>query len=383
MKDIYPGWYAKTPNELEALWDQAILVPDTNILLHLLRHSAKVRSQLMDVFDRKKEWLWIPYRVGAEFQRRRLDVQEQALDAYDRLVDDLTTSVNQAKNKLNQYRAHPVIEIDRELCALDVYLADFLDRMTQAKAKHPTEELAASFTKVTELFKGRVGPKPSAERISAICKEGEERYAKKIPPGFEDAKKTGDASDKFGDLIIWKEMIEKAKADKRPMIFVTDDGKSDWWYINHGRKIGPHPELVEEFLAATGQQFHIYELPQFLRYAAETGSSIQAEAVKQIAEAMVADSEAAANQTADTGRSQVIKALRAELRGKEFELDGLIKSLIDYPPKSVQPGVPAPDDPKSSLKARIVEVTALLSALRDQLVGLEAAGEPNWTRTVT
>jgi hypothetical protein len=373
MKATYPGWYAKTPAELKALWDGAVIVPDTNILLHLIRHSAKVRGQLMDVFERKRDALWIPYQVGAEFQRRRLDVQQQALDAYDRLVEEVTTLVNQTKNKLNQYRAHPVIEIDRELAALDLYLSDFSGRMGQAKARHPSEELAASFDKVSALFAGRVGAKPAAERIAAIHKEGEERYAKKIPPGFEDAKKTGEGGDKFGDLIIWKEMIEKAKADQKPMIFVTDDGKSDWWYIHHGRKIGPHPELVEEFLAATGQQFHIYELLQFLRYAAETGSTIQAEAVQQIAETMAADSDAAANQTADMERAHAIKALRTDLRGKEFELDGLIKSLIDFPPKTGQ-GEPAPDDPKRSLKARIAEVTALVNSLRERLTALEIDG---------
>ena len=66
--------------------------------------------------------------------------------------------------------------------------------------------------RVTELFASKAGTKPSEERLIAICKEGEERYAK-IPPGFEDAKKATEGGDKFGDLIIWKEMIEKAKAD--------------------------------------------------------------------------------------------------------------------------------------------------------------------------
>jgi hypothetical protein len=170
-------------------------------------------------------------------------------------------------------------------------------------------------------------------------------------------------------------MIEKAKTDQKPIIFVTDDGKSDWWYIHHGRKIGPHPELVEEFLAATGQQFHIYELLQFLRYAAETGSIIQPEAVQQIAETMAADSEVAASQSADAERAHAIKVLRAELRGKEFELDGLIKSLIDFPPKTGQ-GEPTQDDPKRSLKARIAELTALVNTLRDRLTALEAGDEP-------
>ena len=55
MKTTFPGWYAKSPEELKALWDSAIIVPDTNILLHLIRHSASVRGQLMGVFERKKD----------------------------------------------------------------------------------------------------------------------------------------------------------------------------------------------------------------------------------------------------------------------------------------------------------------------------------------
>jgi PIN like domain len=370
MKATFPGWYAKTSEDLKVLWDRAILVPDTNILLHLIRHSANIRSQLMAVFERKKEALWIPYQVGAEFQRRRLDVQQHALDAYDRLAEEVKASANQARNKLNQYRAHPVIDIEGEVAALDVYHADFEKRMAAARLKHPTDELAASFIRVTDLFAGRVGAKPTEERLTAIRKEGEERYAKKIPPGFEDAKKGTDGGDKFGDLIIWKEMIEKAKADKRPLIFVTDDGKSDWWYIHHGKKVGPHPQLVEEFLTATGQQFHIYELPQFLRYSVETGSAIQPDAVQRIADTMIADTQAASNQTAATERALATKALRSELRSKEFELDSLIKSLIDFPPRT---GEEAPrDDLKRPLKLRIGELTEVVSTLRERLIALES-----------
>lgn len=370
MKDEFPGWYAKTPEDLKALWENAIFVPDTNILLHLIRHSANVRAQLAAVFERKKEALWIPYQVGAEFQRRRLDVQQHAMDAYEKLTEEMTSSVNQARNKLNQYRAHPVIDIERELTALDNYLADFEMRMAEARSKHPTEKLATSFQRVTDLFAGRVGAKPTDERLAAIRKEGEERYAKKIPPGFEDAKKGGDGGDKFGDLIIWKEMIDKAKADQRPIIFVTDDGKSDWWHIHHGKKLGPHPFLVEEFLAATGQQFHIYELPQFLRHSAETGSAIQPEAVEQIAETMVAESQNAANLTATAERAAAARALRSELRGKEYELDGLIKSLIDFPPRV---GEETPrDDAKRTLKVRISDLTEVVNTLRDRLNALES-----------
>lgn len=369
MKTTFAGWYAKTPEQLKTLWDAALIVPDTNILLHLLRHSAEVRSQLMDVFERKQASLWIPYQVGIEFQRRRLDVQQHALDAYDRVGADLTKFVNQTKDALNQYRAHPVIDIERELSAVDVFQADFQQRLAAAKAQHPTEEFNASFAKVTELFAGKVGAKPRPERIAAIHKEGNDRYAKKIPPGFEDAKKAAEGGDKFGDLVIWMEMIEKSKADKRPIIFVTDDGKSDWWHIHRGKKVGPHPALVEEFLATTGQEFHVYELLQFLRYAAVTGSEIKEESVRKIADSLVAGAEAE-TPPSDSERSKSQKALRAELRSKETELDGLIKSLIDLPPTPQQAATPG-EDAKQALKSRISELTSLVNAIREQLATLE------------
>lgn len=369
MRTTFIGWYAKSPEQLKALWDAALIVPDTNILLHLLRHSAEVRGQLMDVFERKKASLWIPYQVGIEFQRRRLDVQQYALDAYDRLGTDLTKFVNQAKDSLNQYRAHPVIDIGRELSELDVFQADFQQRLGAAKNQHPTDEFNASFAKVTELFTGKVGAKPTAERIVAIHKEGHERYAKKIPPGFEDIKKAAEGGDKFGDLVIWMEMIEKAKVDKRPMIFVTDDGKSDWWHIHRGKKMGPHPALVEEFLSITGQEFHIYELLQFLRYAAVTGSEIKEESVQKIADSIAAGTEVDESPSA-VERSKSQKALRAELRTKENELDGLIKSLIDLPPTASQATSPG-EDAKQALKSRISELTSLVNAIRGQLATLE------------
>jgi hypothetical protein len=369
MRSTFVGWYAKSPEQLKTLWDAALIVPDTNILLHLLRHSAEVRAQLMDVFERKKASLWIPYQVGAEFQRRRLDVQQHALDAYDRLGNDLTTFVNQAKNSLNQYRAHPVIDIERELSALAVFQADFQQRMAAAKAQHRPEELDVSFAKVTELFTGKVGVKPTAERIAAIHKEGNDRYAKKIPAGFEDTKKAAEGGDKFGDLVIWMEMIEKAKADKRPIIFVTDDGKSDWWNIHRGRKLGPHPALVEEFLAATGQEFHIYELLQFLRYAAGTGSQIKEASVQKIADTIAAGSEAEVPASAgELAKSQ--RALRVELRSREAELDELIKSLIDLPPTQQQ-AESLGNEVKLALKSRINELSNLVNAIRQQLAELE------------
>lgn len=72
MREKYQGWYLKSASEVAALWENAIFVPDANVLLHCLRHSEVVREELLRLFDVLKESLWIPYQVGLEFHRNRL-----------------------------------------------------------------------------------------------------------------------------------------------------------------------------------------------------------------------------------------------------------------------------------------------------------------------
>ena len=101
--------------------------------------------------------------------------------------------------------------------------------------------------------------------MDALKKEGKIRYEQRVPPGYMDAdKKDGDEYKKFGDLIIWKDMITKAKSEKKPVIFITDDDKEDWWRKHKGRKLGPRPELLDEFKRETGQEFHIYKFDRFI-----------------------------------------------------------------------------------------------------------------------
>ena len=291
MKDRFPGWYTREPDRISTLWEDAIFVPDANVLLHCLRHPAKVRNELIRVFTILRESLWIPYQVGLEFHRNRLDVEYGAQDTYQRLTADYDAILKQVEEKLRQLRAHPVIDVDRELAAISTFQADFHARMDAAAQSHPKEAIQAAMDELTALLEGRVGEKWPVERLSALKKEGEERYAKKIPPGFKDNKKDGDL-DKFGDLIIWKDMIAKAREEKRPIVFISDDVKEDWWWLYRGRKLGPRPELVEEFRVETeGQDFLIYEFANFLRVAAERHQEIR-ENVDEIEKSLLGDERA-------------------------------------------------------------------------------------------
>lgn len=75
MRETFTGWYPKRPEAIAKLWDVAIFVPDANVLLHCLRHPATVRDELLRLFEALGEALWIPYQVGLEFHRNRLDVE--------------------------------------------------------------------------------------------------------------------------------------------------------------------------------------------------------------------------------------------------------------------------------------------------------------------
>ncbi|MFG7488830.1 PIN-like domain-containing protein [Methylorubrum rhodesianum] len=353
MRDKYPGWYPKSAAEASALWDNAIFVPDANVLLHCLRHPAGVREELLRLFDALKGSLWIPYQVGLEFHRNRLDVELGAQDAYEALIKDQEAVIEKARERLRQLRAHPTISVAKELAALDMFAGDFRGRMIAAQAAHPVEEIADAVARLTQLLNGRIGDKWKPEQLAAVKKEGEDRYSKKIPPGYKDAKKDGGEFDKYGDLIIWKDLIAKAKSDKRPIIFISDDAKEDWWWIHKGRKLGPRPELIEEFRAGSDQDFHIYEFGQFLRFAAERFPEIQA-GVDQVEKSLLDDERARRRQ------SEVAEAIetRAKVRELEDERDRIVAALSGAPGASMPV---APVD-RGALRTRLAELTAELEA---------------------
>ena len=67
----------------------------------------------------------------------------------------------------------------------------------------------------------------------------------------------------YGDLIVWKQTIEKAKESNRDVIFVTDDKKNDWFEAKvKGKRSGPRKELLREFSKESDGQKILTELSQ-------------------------------------------------------------------------------------------------------------------------
>ncbi|MDQ1815486.1 PIN-like domain-containing protein [Massilia sp. CCM 9210] len=355
MRAKFSGWHPKKPDEISKIWDEAIFIPDTNVLLHCLRHSTVVRDELLRLFEVLGDALWIPYQVGLEFHRNRLGVEFGAVDAYDTLIKDQEAFVEKARDRLRQLRAHPTINVLKELSALDMFLSDFKARMETARLAHPSSEIDSVIERLTNLFERRVGDKWSSDKLAALRKEGEDRYAKKIPPGYKDSKKDAGEFDKFGDLIIWKEMMMKAKTDKRSVIFISDDAKEDWWWIHRGRKMGPRPELIEEFHAEAQQAFHMYEFSQFLRFAAKRFPEINAN-VERVEKSLLADEQARRYQNNTTAAIE----RNAQLRALEDERDHIVNILSGAPGSATNISVD-----RSTLRVRLDELNKEIRSIGD------------------
>ena len=118
-------------------------------------------------------------------------------------------------------------------------------------------------TEIANIFNGRVGEKLHKDELLKLYEDGKQRYAEKIPPGYEDKCKEGNKQ--YGDLIVWKQIIYYAKHNKCHIIFISSDTKEDWYLKEGVQLIMPHPLLLQEFAKETEKHILIYSLELFLK----------------------------------------------------------------------------------------------------------------------
>ena len=102
--------------------------------------------------------------------------------------------------------------------------------------------------------------------------------AKSLPGYKDDGKDEATSSGptnyrKYGDLVVWRQIIDRAIEAKKGVIFVNDDKKEDWWLVFRGKTLGARPELICEFLEKTGQGFYMYQADRFLGMRRNISSS--------------------------------------------------------------------------------------------------------------
>lgn len=267
MKNLFPGHYRPTQEQFETMWKTATIVPDTNVILNFYRYSSDTRDRLLGILRKYRERIWLPHQAAKEFHANRLQVIVEQVDAYKKIPQMLDQHRKQIEGELGSYKRHPLIDIKEHLRAIEAAFENAKTALAAQQDKHPNLlEADSILDAITQLFDGQIGMAYDESALKSLHKDGEHRYSLEIPPGYADAKdKRGD--EKYGDLVIWRQMLDRAEATKAPMILVTDDSKEDWWWRFQGKTLGPRPELVEEMRSIAGVDFYMYRTDQFMQHA--------------------------------------------------------------------------------------------------------------------
>ncbi|MEQ8384066.1 MAG: PIN-like domain-containing protein [Coleofasciculus sp. A1-SPW-01] len=274
MRDLFPGYYQPTPEEFETLWQEAIFSFDANILLNIYRYSAETRERLFEIIERLIERIWIPHQVAYEYQKERLTVISQQSKPYDEIRELLDDELEKLKKKLEEYsKRHSFTDcVDSQKIIQTIERANkrVYKILEEGREKYPDLLDDDEFReKLTNLLEGKVGKPYSDEELDKIYKDAKKRFEKNQPPGYMDdrGKNKKDEPEKYGDVVIWRQLIDYAKSQNKSLIFVTDDQKEDWWLKHQGKTIGVRPELVQEMLEKAGVNFYLYTGDKFLEYA--------------------------------------------------------------------------------------------------------------------
>lgn len=294
MKNTFPGYYRPTEDELSKMWENSLFVLDANVLLNLYRYSPETREELLDILEEISDRLWVPHQAALEYHRNRLGVIEQQAAAYDsvqRLLGDSRKKLENDLRSLIGKGRHPFVDADRLLERITIVFTGIEEEMKGLSQEHPDliDEDPIRDT-ITALLEGKIGSPCPSERIGEIYKAGKTRYESKIPPGYRDAAKGN--TKQYSDLVLWFQIIDQAKAAKRPIILVTDDRKDDWWLRFKGQIIGPRPKLVNEIVSEARVSFYMYSADPFMEHAREyLKRQISQQAIEEVREVRQRDEE--------------------------------------------------------------------------------------------
>jgi hypothetical protein len=284
MKKAFPGYYSPSKQDFSTLWNDCVFIFDANVLLNLYRYTASTANELIAILRKLSTRIWVPYQAALEYQKDRLNVISQQSEAYEKIQEWLEDVQKKLENQLRTYGKHPLIDVEKMIKKMSPLFNSLKKELNKSKQEHPdlihSDELRDT---ITSLFDGKVGSPYSEDQLEQIYKRGEKRYRQSIPPGFSDAKKEG--LEKYGDLVLWLQIIDKTKKIKKPIIFVTDDRKEDWWYKFKGETIGPHPKLVEEIKSEADVLFYMYHTEPFMKHVQDyLKQKVEQKAIEEVRE---------------------------------------------------------------------------------------------------
>lgn len=270
--------------KFQELWQSApLVITDTNGLLNLYRFSPETTTHILNVLNGISNQLWIPAQVLEEYNKNHKDVINREYSKYKEVTRETERIMEIAKNDISRqfarftkFRFPLVNELEKKISdAIECIRAESLKYKEDIKVEVNKNEKMLKEDKV-QLFveeltqKGNVGLPFNISTLLQILTEGEQRYKYRIPPGYMDAekdKKDDTKRNKYGDLILWKQVLVQARVCQKPIIFITNDEKEDWWVLDRNNVAErPRDELLIEFREYSQQPLILMNLTNFINH---------------------------------------------------------------------------------------------------------------------
>ncbi|MET3139908.1 hypothetical protein AAKU61_004291 [Undibacterium sp. GrIS 1.2] len=249
---------------------ETLIFFDTNIIAYLYKFHVAARDEFFNWTDAVMAGnrLRIPAWSANEYLSRLTSNQLQTYTPKSKEPDQIKKTLETMLEAASLFVDDSLLRKISFLGDRTLFLAEF------RKAIDAIPQFTCAFKQqfdpktVHEQIMEHLSPAVLNSDVTNLCvraaKEGDTRIEHRLPPGFKDGKKD---ENRFGDLIIWFEILEYAKLnaiDFPSVVFISNDEKSDWVYAPQfrdentrgGRRQIPNvkpeiklidPRLVSEF----------------------------------------------------------------------------------------------------------------------------------------
>lgn len=278
----FEEFFNKHSLELSKSRDDTVVILDTNILLDFYRNSSETNKEILNTLRKVSRELWIPHQVMLEFFYNKTAVKYSMESEFENAQKKIEAENNSLKNNLqdvinnlqvtstdlikkrNLLLEKQIKKIKAENNSLKKDLAEI------KKAINSDDRYIEQFLK---MVNGNIGDPYDQAKIDEIEEEGRKRFENKMPPGYMDDKKDEKRyfrgvfyKKKFGDLIIWNQIIDYVESKKniKNVVFITNDNKEDWIYKTNGKRVGPRIELISEMIFKGEAKLIIMNINQFM-----------------------------------------------------------------------------------------------------------------------
>lgn len=260
------------------LFREARIVFDSSAISHLYTLVEDHKKTMVDILCNYKDRIWIPSHVSYEYQKNIESFRNNPLKLYDETKFKQSLFFQNIDNILNNFDHpyfHPYIEEDdlkrlKEIRDIAEQKIKDLQKGVKEQVKKRTKEI--SDVKDNDIIKETIssfmtGKTMSFDELMEIVKEGEFRFRNLLPPGHEDKNNSHKLGMQiYGDLIIWKEILNYAKEKQASIIYIIDDTKKDIYQEHDKDKEpeSPRHELLKEFHDVVGKDIWFYTTKKFI-----------------------------------------------------------------------------------------------------------------------